>query len=109
MYTIKKTLEVASAHKLHLNYESPCGNMHGHNWKITVFCRSEHLDDNGMVIDFKKIKDIVHGRMDHKYLNEVFGFNPTAENIAKWVYDNIPHCYRVEVEESPNNLAVYEL
>lgn len=109
MYTIKKTLEVAASHNLKLDYESPCGNLHGHNWIITVWCRNEELNSNGMVIDFKKIKEIVHGTMDHKFLNDVFDFNPTAENIAKWIFDNIPLCFRVDVEESSNNTATYEI
>nr|DAE87698.1 MAG TPA: 6-pyruvoyl tetrahydropterin synthase [Caudoviricetes sp.] len=108
MYYVRKELEVSAAHKLELDYESRCTNMHGHNWKITVFCKSDEVNQNGMVIDFKEIKKSVHAVMDHKYLNDVFDFNPTAENIAKWVVDSIPCCYRAEVEESSNNWAAYE-
>ena len=61
-----------------------------------------------MVIDFKKIKDIVQTKMDHQNLNEVFSFNPTAENIAKWICDHVPHCIKVQVQESEGNVAVYE-
>lgn len=109
MYTIKKTLEVAASHRLNLDYESPCENLHGHNWIITVWCKAMELDQNGMVIDFKKIKEIVHGTMDHKYLNDIFDFNPTAENIARWICDVTPDCFRVDVEESSNNTATYEI
>lgn len=108
MYYVRKELEVSAAHKLELDYESPCTNTHGHNWKITVFCKSDEVNQNGMVIDFKEIKKSVHTVMDHKYLNDVFDFNPTAENIAKWIVDSIPCCYRAEVEESSNNWAAYE-
>jgi len=62
-----------------------------------------------MVIDFKVIKDIIHGAMDHSYLNDIFHFNPTAENIAKWIVEQVPFCYRADVEESSNNTATYEL
>lgn len=108
MYEIRKTLEVSAAHKLKLDYDSPCTHEHGHNWKITVFCKSDEVNTNGMVIDFKDIKKSIHDVMDHKYLNDVFDFNPTAENIAKWIVDSIPCCYRAEVEESSNNWAAYE-
>ena len=108
MYYVRKELEVSAAHKLELDYESPCTNTHGHNWKITVFCKSDEVNQNGMVIDFKEIKKSVYAVMDHKYLNDVFDFNPTAENIAKWIVDSIPCCYRAEVEESSNNWAAYE-
>ena len=48
--------------------------------------------------------------MDHKNLNEVFDFNPTAENIATWIKNELgDKCYKVSVEESKNNLAVYEV
>ena len=62
-----------------------------------------------MVVDFKKIKELVHTKMDHQNLNDVFDFNPTAENIAKWICDTVPNCVRVEVQESEGNVAVYEV
>ena len=107
MYYVSKKLEVAGAHRLTLNYESKCSNLHGHNWFITVFCKSETLDENGMVIDFKHIKNMVSDKLDHKCLNEIFNFNPTAENIAKWICDNVPKCYKVSVQESDGNIAIY--
>lgn len=108
MYYVRKTIEVSASHKLDLDYESPCTHLHGHNWKITVYCKSVGVNNNGMVIDFKEIKTSIHDVMDHKYLNDVFDFNPTAENIAKWIVNSIPCCYRAEVEESSNNWAAYE-
>ena len=109
LYTVTKRLEVSAAHHLVLDYESKCENLHGHNWIIYVTCRAETLDHNGMVVDFKKIKELVHTKMDHQNLNEVFDFNPTAENIAKWICDTVPHCVKVTVQESEGNVAVYEL
>ncbi len=109
MYYVEKRLEVAGAHSLKLNYESKCENLHGHNWVITVFCRSENLDKNGMVVDFTFIKKYISDYFDHKNLNEIFSFNPTAENIAKWIVDSIATCYKAEVIESENNKATYEL
>lgn len=108
MYYIRKRLEVAGCHRLQLNYPSPCQNLHGHNWIITIYCKSKTLDENGMVIDFKAIKEKVHSRLDHKDLNSVLDFNPTAENIAAWICSQVPHCYRVDVQESEGNTATYE-
>jgi 6-pyruvoyltetrahydropterin/6-carboxytetrahydropterin synthase len=62
-----------------------------------------------MVVDFAYIKKIIHSNLDHKDLNEVLGFNPTTENIAKWVVDRVPHCYRATVQETRDNEASYEL
>ena len=44
MYTITKRMEVSGAHFLHLDYESKCSHLHGHNWIITVTCQRETLD-----------------------------------------------------------------
>ncbi len=109
MFSISKRMEVSASHCLALDYESKCENVHGHNWVITVYCRAEGLDGNGMVIDFTHVKKQVHDLLDHRNLNEVLRFNPTAENIAKWVCDGVPHCYKVTVQESEGNEATYEL
>jgi len=108
MYYVKKTFEIAAAHALKLNYQSKCENLHGHNWIITVYCRAKELNENGMVMDFTDIKKSIHDRLDHKCLNDIIDFNPTAENIALWVCNNLPGCYRVEVQESENNTAIYQ-
>ncbi len=109
MYYVVKTLEISSSHQLYLDYESKCESQHGHNWMIKVYCRAKELDGNGMVCDFTDIKRLIHGRIDHKNLNEVLDFNPTAENIARWVVEMVPQCYRAEVWESRDNMAAYEL
>jgi 6-pyruvoyltetrahydropterin/6-carboxytetrahydropterin synthase len=101
-------MEISASHSLNLSYPSKCENLHGHNWIITVFCRSAQLNDDGMVVDFTGIKDQIKGKLDHKNLNEVLPFNPTAENIARWICEQIPHCVKVEVCESEGNMAVYE-
>ncbi len=108
MYTVIKRMEISASHSLNLSYPSKCENLHGHNWIITVFCRSAQLNDDGMVVDFTGIKDQIKGKLDHKHLNEVLPFNPTAENIARWICEQIPHCVKVEVCESEGNMAVYE-
>ena len=114
MYYVSKRMEIAGAHNLQLPYESKCEDLHGHNWVITVYCKAPKLTDYGMVVDFKKVKEAVHGQLDHKYLNKVVTFNPTAENIAKWVCQQVTeicetgYCYKVEVQESEGNTAIYE-
>jgi 6-pyruvoyltetrahydropterin/6-carboxytetrahydropterin synthase len=109
MYRISKRFEISGAHKLKLSYESKCQEIHGHNWIITVFCKSKTLNAEGMVVDFSHVKKTIQGKLDHKYLNEVLDFNPTAENIAKWICDQIPCCYKVSVQESDGNVAEYEV
>ena len=101
-------MEIAGAHRLALDYESKCSHIHGHNWIVTIYCRAEELNQNGMVADFKKIKEQIHGYLDHGFLNDLLPFNPTAENIARWIVDTVENCYKAEVQESEGNIAIYE-
>ena len=90
MYTVIKRMEISAAHSLSLSYPSKCEYLHGHNWNFT------------------HIKQVVKDQLDHRNLNEVLPFNPTAENIAQWICDQLPTCYKVEVQESEGNTAIYE-
>ena len=92
MYEIKIVTTFAAAHSLR-NYPGNCKNIHGHNWKIEVVMQSEHLDDLGMSIDFRMLKQETEGllnTLDHTFLNDHSPFNtinPTAENMARWLYE----------------------
>lgn len=123
MYKIKVQTEIAGAHQLQLSYESPCEKLHGHNWLIEVTLACNELDDNGMVCDFKfakkLLKEVVHDVLDHSFLNDILDFNPTAENISKWISEQINNaipeyigrdvkCVQVCVFETPNNVAIWE-
>jgi len=115
MYKVSKRMEIACSHQLKLNYESPCENLHGHNLIVTIYAKAEKLDENGMVIDFKHLKNKIHNQLDHKHLNNVVDFNPTAENLAKWIADEVnlirigATCYKVTVQESEGNIATWEM
>ncbi len=74
-----------------------------------MWCRSPKLNDDGMVIDFAKLKKRIHGVLDHKHINDVIPFNPTAEHLAEWVGKTVgPKCFKVEVQESEGNIAIWE-
>lgn len=91
VYTLKVLTEFASAHTLR-EYPGACARMHGHNWKVEVEVIARALDEIGMGVDFKVIKNAARAigdRLDHRYLNELEPFteiNPTAENIAAYFY-----------------------
>ena len=91
MYYVEKKLEISASHSLKLDYPSKCSRLHGHNWQVTICCRARELNANGMVCDFSDIKERIHGYLDHGNLNELLPFNPTAENIARWCVEQIPH------------------
>lgn len=109
------TTTIAGGHNLSLPYKSKCANLHGHNWKIkvTVKCMASDISEEGMVVDFNVLKEIIH-HLDHKLLND-FIPQPTAENIALYLYTNIgealpPHRWieQIVVEESNGHEVVIE-
>ncbi|MBD3223602.1 MAG: 6-carboxytetrahydropterin synthase QueD [Caldithrix sp.] len=94
MYTLSIETSIAGAHYLN-DYQGACARLHGHNWKIKVEVSSGILDDIGMVIDFKDLKDIADSVImpfDHQTFNDISPFdqmNPTAENLARYFFREI--------------------
>jgi len=93
-YQLKVVTDFSSAHTLR-DYPGACSRMHGHNWKVELEAVATQLDDIGMGVDFKVMKQAareVSAELDHQYLNELEPFreiNPTAENIAAYMYKEI--------------------
>jgi len=99
------------AHILTSSYSKECQSFHGHSYKLEVIVSSKDLNKHGVVIDFKLLKEIVNpiiDKLDHVCLVEDNGatppdikklmikhgmlfvdYNPTAENMAKYFYDEI--------------------
>jgi 6-pyruvoyltetrahydropterin/6-carboxytetrahydropterin synthase len=90
-YRLTVVAEFAAAHILR-EYPGECSRLHGHNWKVEVEVEATALDQYGMGMDFKVIKEATRtlaARLDHRHLNDIEPFdriNPTAENIAAWFY-----------------------
>lgn len=117
MFELRVDEVFAAAHFLN-NYEGPCENMHGHNYKVETYVRGENLDPKiEFLVDFKVIKTelkAIFKTLDHTVLNEVMSVNPTAENIAKYIYSELKkqlpdtvQVYKVVVWETPNCAAAY--
>lgn len=107
MYTVVKELDFSYGHRL-INYEGKCRHLHGHNGRLEIHMQTDALDGRGMVMDFgdikRKVADWVDRELDHKMLLckddpalarlkemgepvYVLDQNPTAENIAKLVFE----------------------
>lgn len=100
-YTMKILLDFAAAHLLR-DYEGVCNRLHGHNWKVEVQVTATSLDNIGMGMDFKVIKDAAReliGKLDHRNLNDIPPFdkiNPTAENISEYLYQELSNELNVD-------------
>jgi len=107
MWTVSKEFHFDAAHSLpHLPPEHKCHHLHGHTYKVVVYCSGDLQPDKSWVIDYADIKSAVQpliDRLDHKNLNEVLNPHTTAENIAFWFWWNlrekIPVC-RVDIRET---------
>lgn len=94
MFDIFIKTHFSAGHHLR-NYPGNCELPHGHNWHIRVTVRATELDELGMGVDFRTIKNAVNGvidELDHRNLNEHPAFlekNPSSENIAVYIYDNL--------------------
>lgn len=117
---IGKEFTFDSAHHL-LNYDGACANVHGHTYHLHIMLLGKVKD--GFVIDFKLLKEIVQeyviSKLDHKDLNEVMDFNPTAENIAVKIFHSLDHVIdeafkgrvvleRVKLYETPGSFVEYD-
>jgi 6-pyruvoyltetrahydropterin/6-carboxytetrahydropterin synthase len=120
MYVLTVREDFSAAHRLPAS-GSKCERLHGHNWKVEVQVEAETLDGAGMAIDFHELKAMtgeILEDLDHRLLNELPAFehrNPTAENLARYVYerlaDRLPRervkLDRVRVWESETTAATY--
>lgn len=94
-----------AAHNL-VNYKGKCENLHGHTYKLKITLAGEPDNENGMVLDFVVLKNIVQekviNRLDHTYLNDIIK-QSTAENMAKWIWEELVD------DLKGKNYALYEL
>ncbi len=94
MFEVSVEETFAAGHALR-NYRGKCENVHGHNYRVQVTFSGPELDSIGLLVDFvevKKLMGTVVDRLDHQFLNDLPPFdvlNPSAENIAKYFYDEI--------------------
>ncbi len=94
MYELTVRRKFSAAHQLR-GHEGKCEALHGHTYAIEVYIHARELDNIGLAVDFKDLKNIIDGvleRYDHSFINEVPPFNeenPSAENMARVVYGEI--------------------
>jgi len=92
-------------------YKGKCEKIHGHTFHIEVLILVKSLDQAGIGIDFAEIKKTLTGILpDHTLLNDVFDFNPSAENLSRYFYMELKKHFpvvEVTVWESEDASATY--
>jgi 6-pyruvoyltetrahydropterin/6-carboxytetrahydropterin synthase len=120
MFEVEITRNFSAAHCLR-NYQGNCAKLHGHNWIVKVSAKSGKLDEIGIAVDFRKLKenlDEILTSLDHNNLNDLPLFsdrNPTSENVAEFIFGRMSEklnsrsvkISKVTVSESPDSSASY--
>lgn len=131
MYRVTREIDFCYGHRL-LDYDGKCRHLHGHNGRAVITLEGDALDPRGMVMDFSEIKRVVSewidANLDHKMILSdrdpvvpllraqgepvyVLAVNPTAENIAKLIFDYVASVGYAVVEvslwETPSSVATY--
>ena len=83
MFEVTVEAGFSSGHYLR-NYKGKCENPHGHNYKVRVTLAGAELDPAGLLLDFKLLKNLLRPVID---LEPFTVLNPSAENLAKYFYD----------------------
>ena len=92
MFEVTVEAGFSSGHYLR-NYRGKCENPHGHNYCVFVTLIGKELDEAGLLLDFKLLKQVMRpvvDRLDHQMINDLEPFttiNPSAENLARYFYD----------------------
>lgn len=89
-YTISKRFEFSASHTLaDLPPEHQCARLHGHNIVVEVELTAQDLNPVGFVLDYGELAPLkrwLDDSFDHRHLNDVVDFNPTAENFARHIH-----------------------
>jgi 6-pyruvoyltetrahydropterin/6-carboxytetrahydropterin synthase len=110
MFEVSVEAGFAAAHQLR-NYRGKCENLHGHNYKVRVTVQGEELNSIGLLADFTELKAAlreISEFLDHKFLNEIPPFteiNPSAENVAKYICDELQKSLNEGSSEVPVKIA----
>jgi 6-pyruvoyltetrahydropterin/6-carboxytetrahydropterin synthase len=119
MYELEKHFSFEAGHVLKY-HDGKCCHPHGHSYKLIIKLRGNELQNDGphrnMLLDFGHIslvvKPMIEKYLDHKSINDTLKTDsPTAEFMAKWVYDylepHFPQLYSVTIQETATSKATY--
>jgi 6-pyruvoyltetrahydropterin/6-carboxytetrahydropterin synthase len=110
MFEVSVEETFAAGHALR-GYRGKCEKVHGHNYRALAVIQGERLDSNGLLVDFVELKQILHvivERLDHAFLNDLPPFdqlNPSAENMARYFYEQMSEGLAGLAPENPVRVA----
>ena len=115
MYEIKKQFYFSASHVLEgLPEGHQCGRLHGHNYLVEIVLATAELDAVGFVRDYgelKFFKDYLDNTFDHRHLNDILSFNPTAELMCLHLFQiakvHVPEIVAIRMSETPSTWAEY--
>ncbi len=113
MFELMVERTFSAAHRLRTGNKK-CEKLHGHNWKVQLFLSGNKLNKDGVLLDFKEIKEKLAKvllPLDHTYLNEIPFFkkvNPTSENIADYLYQKLKVLFAKNKGTKISRLTVWE-
>jgi 6-pyruvoyltetrahydropterin/6-carboxytetrahydropterin synthase len=117
MMEIYKRFHIEAAHRLpNVPEGHKCARLHGHSYQVDIHVSGPLHESLGWVMDFADLKQAflpVFEQLDHRYLNEIPGLeNPTAENIARWIWDrlkpSLPELSRIVINETCTSGVTYQ-
>jgi 6-pyruvoyltetrahydropterin/6-carboxytetrahydropterin synthase len=94
MFQVSVEETFSAGHALR-GYKGKCENPHGHNYRVQITLEGPQLDNIGLLVDFTRLKEVMRGvirKLDHQFINDLEPFttvNPSAENMAKYFYDEV--------------------
>ena len=113
MFEVSVEQTFAAGHALR-NYKGKCENVHGHNYRVRITMQGDQLDSNGLLVDFLDVKSLIGGvvdYLDHQFINDLPPFdelNPSAENIAKYFYDQVSGGLKNDIAVRVSEVKIWE-
>ena len=113
MYTVSVQAHYDSAHFLR-HYKGKCERLHGHRYVVEVAVGRPSVGEDGLVYDFVDLKRHLRAladRLDHQNLNDIPPFTdiePSAENQARYFYDEVKQRLPAELRDSVLYARVWE-
>jgi 6-pyruvoyltetrahydropterin/6-carboxytetrahydropterin synthase len=124
-YELNKDLHFAAAHRIPNAAAGVCERLHGHTYFVNLTIAGDELDETGFLVDFRRLKALVHDLWDHRTLNDdAQHFSnedpdrfPSTEVVARTIWKRVqeyldtrpnrPKCLQVIVRETPTSYVIF--